>query len=590
MKPALIEAIQKATSSLGIDPSTIKLEYPENPAHGDYSSNVAMVNAKKLGTAPRMLAEKIVESFKQNKPSCVQEVSIAGPGFINFTLTNNAVSEYTRTILKEGVNFGKQDIGRGKTVLVEYSSPNIAKPFTVGHLRSTIIGDSIATILTTLGYTVIRDNHLGDWGTQFGKLIVALDKWGDLNKVKTSTEPIKELVDLYVRFHDEVEGAQESGNTSLATDLEEQARGAFQTLESDILNGRDNSELVKTWKTCIELSKKEFDKVYARLGVSFDSKRGDTELGESFYISADKSQPVMDQLKVKNILKESEGAQVVFFEGPACAGREKYPPLIIQKSNGASIYATRDLAADWYRKQTYGKKGNLTIINEVGSEQTLYFRQLFEVEKMLGWFTDGERVHVSHGLYRFRDGKMSTRKGNVIWLDDIITEAEARAAKIHEESAHDVALAAIKFNDLKRDSIQDIVFDWDEMMNMTGDSGPYLQYSCVRARAVVEKALGLGIISSLAGKRSDSAGLDLLERNLVRFADVVAFAGESYKPNAVANYLINLAALFNSFYAQSIIADEKDESSAYKVAVTEAFTIVMKQGLGLLGITIPKKM
>ena len=590
MKSALIEAIQKATSSLGIDASTIKLEYPENPAHGDYSSNVAMVNAKKLGIAPRALAEKVLESFKQHQPSCVQDVGIAGPGFINFTLTKSSISEHTATILKEGDNFGKQNVGKGKTVLVEYSSPNIAKPFTVGHLRSTIIGDSIATILTTLGYTVIRDNHLGDWGTQFGKLIVALEKWGDLKKVKTSTEPIKELVDLYVRFHDEVEGAQESGNTSLATELEEQARGAFQTLESDILNGREDSELVKTWKTCIELSKKEFDKVYARLGVSFDPARGDTELGESFYITADKSKPVMDQLKAKNMLKESEGAQVVFFEDPIGSGKEKYPPLIIQKSNGASIYATRDLAADWYRKQTYGKKGDFTIINEVGSEQTLYFRQLFEVEKMLGWFNEGERVHVSHGLYRFKDGKMSTRKGNVIWLDDIITEAEARAAKIHEDSAHDVALAAIKFNDLKRDSIQDIVFDWDEMMSMTGDSGPYLQYSCVRARAVVEKAVGLGIKPSLAMKRSDSAGLDLLERNLVRFADVVAFAGESYKPNSIANYLINLGSLFNSFYAQSTIADEKDESSGYKVAVTEAFVIVMKQGLGLLGITVPEKM
>ncbi len=582
MKDQLLSSLEKALSTLGVEASSIRLEYPENPEHGDYSSNVAMMNAKKLGVAPKMLAEKIVAEFSKNKPNCIKSVSIAGPGFINFKLTASAVTANTESILKQKENFGVQTIGKGKAVLVEYSSPNIAKPFTVGHLRSTIIGDSIANILHMLGYTVIRDNHLGDWGTQFGKLVVALDKWGNIEDIKKSKATIKDLVDLYVKFHDEVESARESGDEATANDLEEQARGAFQTLESDLLKGNTKSELVSTWKTCIELSKKEFDIVYKKLGVSFDPKRGDTELGESFYI--DKSQPVTEQLKAKNLLKESEGAQVVFFEG------EKFPPLIVEKSNGASIYATRDLAADWYRKQTYGKDGNLTIVNEVGSEQTLYFRQLFETEKMLGWFKDGERVHVSHGLYRFKDGKMSTRKGNVIWLDDIITEAEARATKINAQSAHDVAIAAIKFNDLKRDSIQDIVFDWDEMMSMTGDSGPYLQYSCVRAGAVIEKARGLGITGSLSGKRSEVASLEQLERNLVRFPYIIAFAGESYKPNIVANYLINLASFFNSFYAQTIIADVADETSAYKVAVTEAFAIIMKQGLGLLGITIPKKM
>ena len=582
MKEQLLTSLGKALTTLGIEAGSIHLEYPENPEHGDYSSNVAMVYAKQLKMAPRMLAEKVVAEFSKHKPGCVESVSIAGPGFINFKLTASAVTENTKSILQKKDVFGVQTLGKGKTVLVEYSSPNIAKPFTVGHLRSTIIGDSIANILTTLGYTVVRDNHLGDWGTQFGKLVVALEKWGSLETIQKSKEPIKDLVELYVKFHDEVEGARESGEEAAANDLEEQARGAFQTLESDLLKGNTKSELVTTWKICIELSKKEFDKVYQKLGVSFDSKRGDTELGESFYI--DKSQPVTEQLKAKKLLQESEGAQVVFFEG------EKYPPLIVEKSNGASIYATRDLAADWYRKQTYGKNGNLTIVNEVGSEQTLYFRQLFETEKMLGWFKDGERVHVSHGLYRFKDGKMSTRKGNVIWLDDIITEAEARAAKINAQSAHDVAIAAIKFNDLKRDSIQDIMFDWDEMMSMTGDSGPYLQYSCVRAGAVIEKARGLGIAGSLSGKRPEVASLDQLERNLIRFPDMIAFAGESYKPNVIANYLIVIAALFNSFYAQTMIADATDETSAYKVAVTEAFAISMKNGLGLLGITIPEKM
>lgn len=587
MKQELIASLAKAVATLGISADSVHLEYPENPEHGDYSSNVAMMNAKKLGMNPKALAEKVIAEFEKNKPHSVELVSIAGPGFINFKLTSPAITENTGKVRKDAEAFGKQTLGKGKTVLVEYSSPNIAKPFTVGHLRSTVIGDSIANTLNFLGYTVVRDNHLGDWGTQFGKIVVALEKWSSLENIQKSSEPVKDLVDLYVKFHDTVDEAREAGDEAVANDLEEQARGAFQTLEMEILKGNSSSEVIKIWKVCIELSKKEFDKVYQRLNVS----PFDTELGESFYI--DKSKVVTEQLNSKKILKQSEGAQVIFFEGPLNkegVPTEKYPPLIIEKSNGTSIYATRDLAADWYRKETYGKNGNLTIVNEVGSEQTLYFRQLFEAEKMLGWFTEGERVHVAHGLYRFKDGKMSTRKGNVIWLDDIITEAEDRAAQINKESAHDVAIAAIKFNDLKRDSIQDIVFDWDEMMNMTGDSGPYLQYSCVRASGVIEKAKGMNIVGSLTGKRPDAKPLDLLERYLIRFPDVVAFAGESYKPNVIANYLICIAALFNSFYAQSVIADASDETSSYKVAVTEAFSIVMKNGLKLLGIRVPEKM
>ena len=588
MNEQIRTARTKTLSSLGIEAVSIHLEYPENPEHGDYSSNVAMVNSKKCGMSPRAVAEKIVAEFMVHKPECVESVSIAGPGFINFTLAISAVTQNTATILKEKGVFGVQNSGKGKTVIVEYSSPNIAKPFTVGHLRSTIIGDSIAHILTVLGYTVIRDNHLGDWGTQFGKLLVMLEKPGTLEDVIQTPEPIKKLVDLYVAFHDEVDRLKKDVSESAAIELEEKARAQFLTLETDVIKGDMTSDVVKKWKTCIELSKKEFDLVYQKLGVSFDPQRGDTELGESFYI--DKLSPVIEQLNAKQLMKESEGARVVFFDDPAHPGVEKYPPLIIEKSNGTSIYATRDLAADWYRKQTYGAQGDLTVINEVGSEQILYFRQLFEIEQRLGWFTLSQRVHVAHGLYRFKEGKMSTRKGNVIWLNDIITEAETRAAAINEQSAHDVAIAAIKFNDLKRDSIQDIVFDWDEMMSMTGDSGPYLQYSCVRARAVVEKAQGMNITPALTGPRPSIPELDSLERALIRFPDMVAFAGATYKPNVIANYVIHISSLFNGFYGQTVIADASDSTAPYKVAVTNAFVLCMKQGLGLLGITVPERM
>ncbi len=610
MKQQLLEVLQKAVSDLGIEASTVTLDFPENPEHGDFTSNVAMVNAKKLALSPRVLAEKIVAEFGKAKSlspidADIKSVSIAGPGFINFTLSAAAITQNTQEILMAKPI---SNIGQGRKVLVEYSSPNIAKPFAVGHLRSTVIGDSIARTLSVLGYAVIRDNHLGDWGTQFGKLLVAIDKWGNWDDIKKSTRPIKDLVDLYVKFHDEVERLENSEDETLklaAIELIESARGRFQVLES----GKDQ-KTIDAWKICIELSNKEFAAIYDRLGVSFDPNRGDTQIGESFFVAPDKIAPVMEALNGKKLLKKSEGAEVVFF-GSEDPKEWTYPPLIIEKSDGTSIYATRDLAADLYRLKMYGtadrndgggaSRKHLTIINEVGAEQTLYFRQLIETEKMLGWFADGERIHIAHGLYRFKDGKMSTRKGNVIWLEDILDEAVARASKINTESANDVAVAAIKFNDLKRDSIQDIVFDWDEMMNMTGDSGPYLQYSCVRAKSVIEKAKGLGVVANLNAVRPEILQLDLLEKYLLRFPHIVEFAGASYKPSIIANYLINLASHFNSFYSQvtiitmpgensSVVSEADRAADAYKVAVTQAFSMVMESGLDLLGIKVPKKM
>jgi arginyl-tRNA synthetase len=597
IKSELLTALKSACISAGIsseNTGSIVLSFPENLELGDFTSNVAMVNAKTLGMSPKALAEKIVDKLKNDNSlsasEIISKIEIAGPGFINFTLNSVAISNVVQDI-------NIPNVGNGKKVLVEYSSPNIAKPFTVGHLRSTIIGDSIANTLSVLGFTVIRDNHLGDWGTQFGKLLVAIEKWGSeyggLEGIQKNENPIKVLVDLYVKFHDEEEKLINSKNIAenkAGQEIENQARAKFRELE-DAMIGKATPQSLKSfeiWKACIDLSKKEFDKIYAKLGVKFDPKRGDTEIGESFYVTPDKIKPVMDALNTAKILEESEGAKVVFFGGND-AKKWKYPPLIFEKSDGTSIYATRDLAADYYRLKQYGS--GLTILNEVGSEQSLYFKQLFETEKMLGWFRDGERIHIAHGLYRFKDGKMSTRKGNVIWLDDILNEAISRAEKIDAKSAEQVAVAAIKFNDLKRDSAQDIVFDWDEMMNMTGDSGPYLQYSCVRAKSVALKAKGLGIeVGNSGASRPDLGQLDLLEKYLIRFPYTVEFAGQTYKPSVIANYLINLASYFNAFYAATTIVDEKDSTSAYKVGITKVFAEVMEKGLGLLGIGVPERM
>jgi len=578
IKEQLTKGLEMALKSTGITNPSVHMEHPEDISHGDFSTNCALVYSKQLGTIPKSLAEKVIAEFKkeilkdEDLEKNIELVSIAGPGFINIKISRSYFIKETQSILDQKEKYGKQEIGKGKTVLVEYSSPNIAKPFTVGHLRSTIIGDTIANILHFLGYKVMRDNHLGDWGTQFGKLMVALDKWGNLDEIEKNKTPMRELVELYVRFHDEVERLEKEDKDDEVKSLEDEARAKFGLLESG------DKEAKKIWKKCVDLSLVEFDNIYKKLRVEPFT----TQIGESFFATEEMSKKVLKELETKNLVKESDGAQMVFFEN------DKFPPLMVRKSDGSSIYATRDLATDLYRKENYDK--NLVIINEVGSEQTLYFRQLFEIENLLGWFKEGERIHVTHGLYRFKDGKMSTRKGDVIWLDDLLEEAISRAKKINPESAEDVALAALKFNDLKRDSNQDIIFDWEEMMNTTGDSGPYLQYSATRANSVVEKAKSLNISSTLKNDPEDSKQAENLEKLLVRFGETVERAGKEYKPNILTNYLIELGSQFNTFYGSGVIADDKNKDASHKVALTKAFAIVMENGLKLLGIKVPKRM
>lgn len=558
IKEKIGEAIGKSLQTLGISSVDFVIEHPEDISFGDYSTNVAMIVARQIKNNPKDIAKKIATEL-EGKIVEVEKIEIAGPGFINFYLKPDFFVENIKKILKLDKKYGQAKIGKGKKVLVEYSSPNIAKPFTVGHLRSTVIGDALANILSALGYKVIRDNHLGDWGTQFGKLLVAIEKWSSLDEIKKSQNPIKTLVDLYVKFHDEAEKD---------TTLETFAREKFKLLESGDKN------LKKIWQVCVDLSNEEFKKIYKRLEVSFDS-----EMGESKFVSTKITAPVLKALNDKKLLKESEGAKVVFFEG------DKMPPLIFEKSDGTSIYATRDLATDWYRKNKYGK--DLIIINEVGSEQTLYFKQLYEVEKMLGWFNEGERVHISHGLYRFKEGKMSTRKGNVIWLHDILEEAVSRAKAINEESAELVGIGAIKFNDLRRESLQDIVFDWEQIINLKGDSGPYLQYTARRVFSILEKAKEIGIKESIKNSPKE---ITLVEKLLARYPEVVIRAGEEYSPHYIATYLLELASAFNAYYAQNKIIDSNDNKSPYKIALAHSVGIILTNGLNLLGIKVPDSM
>lgn len=372
-----------ALKSLNLQDASPALAHIADQKLGDYTTSIALKLAPKLKATPMELAQKIANSIP--KSELVDRVEVLKPGFINIHVSPLQLFKQLKEFSSRNFNLSSLFSKKNKTVIVEYSSPNIAKPFTIGHLRSTIIGDAIANMLQATGYDVKRDNHVGDWGTQFGKLIYAIQEWGSLEEIERSPRPVKVLVDLYVKFHEEADKDK---------DLEERAREKFKLLE----NGDD--QIRALWNNCIEWSWKEFDFIYKKLGIVFTENEG-RGYGESFF---DKDlTAVVDELSKKKILHKSEGAEIVEFTD------EKYPPLMITKSDGASLYSTRDLATDKFRLKKYGK--DIVIINEVGAEQTLYFRQLYEVERMLGWFTTGQRIHVGHGLYRFKDQKMSTRKG-----------------------------------------------------------------------------------------------------------------------------------------------------------------------------------
>ena len=568
---ALKEVVKSALSKLGVSKGDFAVEHPDELLHGDYSTNAALVFSKDLKMNPRVLAEKLVAELEKElgkgKLAEVEKIDIAGPGFINFQLKREFFSEQVKKILKEKEKFGASEIGKGKKVLVEYSSPNIAKPFTVGHLRSTIIGDAIANILQFSGYKVIRDNHLGDWGTQFGKMIVALKKWGSIKELdgielKNGNEKVKYLVALYIRFHDEVK--KDSENPA----LEDEARSVFVALE------KGDKETLAIYNKIVDISLQYIIGIYTRLKIV----HFDTEHGEHFY---EKYIPKAKQsLEKANLLTVSEGAKLVFFPG------DKYPPFMVEKKDGTTLYATRDLATDLWRLDEYGK--SIVIINEVGIDQSLHFQQLFEVEKMLGWFDKSQRVHVAHGYYRFKGEKISTRSGNGVWLEDIMDEAEKRAGKINPETASVVGIGAIKFNDLKRESLQDIIFDWDEALNLRGDSCPYLQYSYARAKSILEKAKKEGIKLEINSKIDGEPYP--LEKILYRFPEVIFRSAVEYKPHYIAGYLLDLAGSFNNFYGSNQIVNKTDPQSPYRIALTEAFAIVVKSGLTLLGIQVPEKM
>lgn len=568
------EILEKVLSDFSIS-TAIKLEKPANPDFGDLSSNLALTSYGQVSEqfkSPREFATAVIDKIKElDQENLFEEITLAGPGFINFKLNSDQ-------LLK---NFSQKDqnkeielinLGLGQKAIVEYSSPNIAKPFTIGHLRSTIIGDSIANLLEASGYQVFRDNHLGDWGTQFGKQIVALKRWGNEEEITQAENPVEKLVALYVKFHDEAEKDPS---------LDDEARLWFKKLEDG------DEEARKIWQKCIDWSFKEFATIYEYLGVKFTENEG-RGYGESFFEKM--LQSLIIELKEKGIAKEGkEGAILIFYPN------DQLSPLMIAKKDGSTLYATRDLATDKWRMENpryQNADGSAPlVVNEVGGEQAFYFQQLYLAEQMLGWYKKGQRVHIKHGLYRFKEGKMSTRKGNVIWLQEVLNKAKEKAMAFtkDEEIAKAVSVAALKWNDLKRKSDADINFDWDEILNLQGNSGPYMLYAYARAKSILRKATE----SEAKVVESGDFEISSLEKSLItslpEFNKTVARAAGEFSPHYLCNYLFDLAQIFNSFYNKYPILSSSLERQ-FRLQLVEAVSLTIAKGLNLLGIKTLEKM
>jgi len=557
-----------------------EIRRPTQTGIADFSSSAALMlfgqlspTAKANFSTPTALAEFLkqqLEKIKLDSNSVFKnlEITVASPGFINFILPPAHYLQLLNS-LKQTSKLLTQTT-KPQKYLVEYSSPNIAKPFTVGHLRSTIIGQSIANLLKAAGHQVFRDNHVGDWGTQFGKQIYAIKTWGNETELDQSQNPAKELVTLYVKFHQ----AAETDST-----LEDAARAWFQKLETG------DPEARRLWQKCIDWSWKEFDRIYQKLEVTFTENKG-RGYGESFFET--QMAAVVAEIKAKKLLTSSQGAELVFFPN------DQFPPLMITKKDGSSLYSTRDLATDKFRLSHDGK--DVIIINEVGAEQQLYFQQLFALEQLLGWVKPNQRIHIKHGLIRFKTGKMSTRKGNVVWLDEVLTEAFARTQTIAgqrliETELWKIALGAIKWNDLKRNCEQPISFDWNEVLRLEGNSGPYLQYAYTRCLSVLTQVKANQDLEILTWpETATDQDLNLLKK-IIQYDESVMRATEHLAPHFVCTYLFELAQTFNSWYANhSVLKAPTPQLQNLRWQLVKLVARVLKEGLELLGIAVLEKM
>lgn len=542
------------------------IETPKDSKNGDYAFPCFRL-AKELRKAPPAIASEIKEKLEPVEE--IEKVEVAG-GYLNFFINKSTLAEEVLGEISKTEQYGKSIVGEGKNIVIDYSAPNIAKPFHIGHLRSTVIGGALYNIYKYLGYNVTGVNHLGDYGTQFGKLIEGYKMWG--KEYDIEKDPINELTKIYIRINEACKNDEQ---------ILENCRNNFKKLEDG------DSYCVEIWKKFRKLSLQEFQKVYDLLGSKFDSWNG-----ESFY--SDKMPEVIDLLQKTGKLVESQGAKIIDLEDKGIN-----TPCIIEKSNGSTTYATRDLAAILYRARTYDFDKALYVTSY---EQVLHFKQVFEVAKLLGLdekYTNGLE-HVSFGMVLLPEGKMSTREGNIIKLEELLNEAISRAKEIieqknpdlenKEEVAKKVGIGAVIFNDMSASRIKDEVFDWNTILNFQGETGPYIQYTYVRTKSVLEKAGYLPKIENVKiDNLSDEYSMAILKL-IYNFEDILIQVTDKNEPSILARYLIELAKAYSSFYNENkIIVDDKDVQDA-RVYLTYAVSQVLKQGANLLGIEMPEKM
>ena len=545
----------------------MSIEKPKGSENGDYAFPCFRL-AKELHKAPQMIANDVKENIKVDENQIIK-IEVVG-GYLNFFINKEILVKEVLNEMSENKEYGKSTIGNGKNIVIDYSAPNIAKPFHIGHLRSTVIGAALYEIYKYLGYNVTGINHLGDYGTQFGKLIEGYKLWG--NEYNIEENPIDELTKIYIRINQACKEDEK---------VLENCRNNFKKLEDG------DKYCVEIWQKFRELSLKEFQKVYDILGSKFDSWNG-----EAFY--SDKMPEVIDILNKTGKLVESDGAKIIDLEDKGIN-----TPCIIEKSNGSSTYATRDLAAIMYRARTYDFDKALYITSY---EQVLHFKQVFEVAKLLGLdekYTNGLE-HVAFGMVLLPTGKMSTREGTSIKLIDLLNEAISRAKAIIEqknpelenkdEVAKRVGVGAVIFNDLANNRVKDEIFDWDTILNFQGETGPYIQYTYVRTKSVIEKAGGVPDISEVSSELlQDEYSIKLLKL-IYDFEDVLVQVTDKNEPSILSRYLIDVAKTYSNFYNENKIINDNENLQNARVYLTFSVGRILKTGAGLLGIEMPNKM
>ena len=546
------------------------IERPQDLSKGDYALPCFRF-AKTLRKSPVMIAEEIKNKIldKSHPFESVEAIN----GYLNFKFDKKKESLYLiENIRKQGAKYGSSDEGKGKTVCIDYSSINIAKPFHIGHLMTTVLGGALYRIYKKRGYNAVGINHLGDWGTQFGKLIVAYKMWGDEKTIRETG--IMGLNDLYVKYHREAE--KDKG-------LDDKARAWFKKIEDG------DKEALKLFELFKELTLVEVEKVYKRLNIKFDSYAG-----ESFY--NDKMEPVLNELREKGLIEVSEGAEIVNLD------EYQMPPCLLVRSDGATLYATRDLAAAFYRKKTYDFWKNLYV---VAYQQNLHFKQVFKVVELMGYEWAKDLIHIPFGMVSLESGSMSTRAGNVVWLKDVLDRSEEQSLDIikaksphlnnKETVSKQVGVGAVIFFALSSGRIKDTVFSYDEVLNFDGETGPYVQYTNARCNSVLRKAevdiknIPSGEIEADFSSIENESSYTLISI-LEQFGEILSISLDKYEPSILTRYLIDVAKAFNKFYLENRIIDGKLGVSNARLALVCSTAVVLKEGLSLLGIEAPEEM